>query len=598
MALSLGGLLWLGGIVQAQPLPDSLIQAEMSEDWKSAIQQYHAILDDDSKRTDIWMRLSDVLARDGQPGAAAQALSRAAELKPADVALQLAASSAWAQADKPREALRHCDRAAVLQPEQIEILQTCAQQANWLGESAATAHYYDRIYTITGADGDLKALARAKGGAGDLDESVLLYHRYFDSHPDDIEARLDYATIQTWRGDYAAAHDALLYYREQRGEDAAWQARMARLLSWANRPSAARPLNDSRLAKAPDDYEHLYTRMLILRAEARHSEAIEALEPLKSLRPESKDTLDAVRSTRAFLRSNVELEGSWRDDADDIRIWQLALNGRKSLTPETYLYGRLGHQELSASHSSPFVGVEGDSNIQVQQGYIGARHRFGPMLELGGHIGTASITGGGGDHGLYALNANTRPIDNLRIDLSATRSVWDISPKSTSMGIMLRDHRAGLQWQPSLRYVVNTELGHGRLSDGNRRNELLINPYRIMLRSENMNLDLGLSGHWQRFDQQLDNGYYDPSRFRRYAFTLGGYWKFSDDDGLSLLVSPGWHKDETLPSYKLGTDISAELYNGIYRDWYSRLRVSYSDRSQITGRYHAYSVSFNITRRF
>ncbi|MDG4866797.1 hypothetical protein P8631_02080 [Guyparkeria sp. 1SP6A2] len=44
--------------------------------------------------------------------------------------------------------------------------------------------------------------------------------------------------------------------------------------------------------------------------------------------------------------------------------------------------------------------------------------------------------------------------------------------------------------------------------------------------------------------------------------------------------------------------ISVELINGIYRDWFSRLSVSYSDRSQTTGRYDAYSINWQLLRRF
>jgi hypothetical protein len=390
----------------------------------------------------------------------------------------------------------------------------------------------------------------------------------------------------------------LAHYREVHGEDDAWAARQARLLAWAHRPSQARPLNDRLLSAEPDNYEYLYTRMLILRDEARHSEAIAALEPLKRLRPDSKDTLDAIRSTHAFLRSNVGIEVGYRDDADDISLRCFAVKGRWSLTPETYLYGRLEHRDVRAKAGSPFVGVEGDSRIDIEQGLVGARHRISPLIEIGGEVGMASIDGGGGDVGLYGLYADLRPRDNLWVDLSATRRVWDVSPKSASLGLAMRDHRARLHWQPTLRHFVNAEIAHGRLNDGNRRNEVYVNPYRAMMRREHLNLDLGVSAHWQDYDKDLDNGYYDPANYRRFALTAVGYWKFSDDDGLNLTVSPGWHIDDSMSDYEFGTDVSAELINGIYRDWYSRLSASYSDRSQTTGRYDAYSINWELVRRF
>ena len=606
-ASRLGALALVAAVVFAPPafaqaasqaVPEAALAAEMQQDWSTAAAVYRDALEADPDRTDLWRRLADVLAADGQPVAAAKALDQAVETEPDDADLRLAASAAWAQADQPARALEHCQAAADARPEDASVLRTCARQANWAGDSVAVVRMRERIYGISGDASDLKAYARALGGAGELDESVALYHEYLAMHPDDAEALLGYATIQTWRGDYANAADALAHYREVHGEDDEWAARSARLLAWAHRPSSARPLNDELLAAEPDNYEYLYTRMLILRGEKRHSEAIAALEPLKRLRPESKDTLDAIRSTHAFLRSNVGIEVGWRDDADDISLRRFAVKGRWSLTPETYLYGRLEHRDLRTKAGSPYVGVEGDTAIDIEQGWVGARHRFSPLLEIGGEVGAASIDGGGGDHGLYGLYADLRPLDNLWVDLSATRRVWDISPQSASLGITMRDHRARIHWQPTLRHFVNAEVAHGRLSDGNRRDEVYVNPYRAMLRTERFNLDLGFSAHWQDYDEDLANGYYDPANYRRFAVTAVGYWKFSDDDGLSVSVSPGWHTDDSLPQYEFGTDVSVELINGIYRDWYSRLSAAYSDRSQTTGRYDAYSINWSLVRRF
>ncbi|TKA90665.1 tetratricopeptide repeat protein [Guyparkeria sp. SB14A] len=582
----------------SQSIPDAAVSAEMREDWGAAAEIYRRALEADPERVDLWRRLSDVLARDGQPVSAAEALDQAVAVEPDEPDMRLAASAAWAQADRPAAALEHCLAAADLAPEDVAILRTCARQANWAGDTAAVAEISGRVHAITGDAADLKAYARALGGMGELDESVALYRDYLAAHPDDPEALLDYATVETWRGNYAVAAEALNQYHDVHGEDDDWAARRARLLAWAHRPTEARELNDELLAANPNDYEHLYTRMLILRGEPRHSEAIAALEPLKRLRPESKDTRDAIRSTHAFLRSNVGIEAGFRDDADDISLRRLAIKGRWSLTPETYLYGRAEHRDIRAKAGSPFVGVEGDTSVDIEQAWVGARHRFSPLLEIGADAGVASIDGGGGDVGLYGLYADLRPLDNLWVDLSATRRVWDISPKSASLGLAMRDHRARIHWQPTLRHFVNAEVAHGRLNDGNRRNELFVNPYRAMLRTERLNLDLGVSAHWQDYDRDLDNGYYDPSNYRRFALTVVGYWKFSDDDGLNVTVSPGWHTDDSLSDYEFGTDVSVELINGIYRDWYSRLSASYSDRSQTTGRYDAYSINWELVRRF
>lgn len=582
------------------PIPEPALRAEMQQNWQQAARIYRELLAIEPQRIDLWRRLADVLAADGQAIAAAEALTKASRLVEDDVDLALDASRAWAQAGKPNDALERCGQAATLKPDDTGILEICATQANWVGDPATAAEYYERIYELERDTGTLRRLARASGEAGQLDRSVRLYHRYFETHPEDAEALLEYATVETWRGNFAAAHDALYRYRELAGEDDAWRARMARLLAWANRPAKARPFNELLLAQDSDNYEYLYTRMLILRADQRPAEAIESLEPLKRLRPESKDTLDAIRSTHAFLRSNAGLDAAYRIDSDDIRIREINLKGRWALSPETALHARLGHQELRVPSASPFVAIDGSRTVHIQQGWLGASHRLGPRLALQGHLGMASIADFK-DRPIYGFRAETRPLDNLFVDLSIEQSLWSISPRSASKGIAIRDQRLRFSWQPDLRHFVDGHASYGHLSDGNDRIDLLLAPRRAILRSEHVNLDLGLSAQWLRYDKQLNNGYYDPRNFRRFAATVGAYWKISDDDGLSLQVAPGWHKDENMSNYRFGTDVSLELINGIYRDWFARTRFSYSNRSQATGvspGYDGYGLHFDIVRRF
>lgn len=100
------------------------------------------------------------------------------------------------------------------------------------------------------------------------------------------------------------------------------------------------------------------------------------------------------------------------------------------------------------------------------------------------------------------------------------------------------------------------------------------------------------------FDEELNNGYYDPERYQRYAATLFGYSKLSEDSGLSLVATAGFHKDDEMTDFELGYDIVGELRLGLYKDWMSVLRVDYSDRYQETGSYDGWNVNVNVTRRF
>jgi hypothetical protein len=119
-----------------------------------------------------------------------------------------------------------------------------------------------------------------------------------------------------------------------------------------------------------------------------------------------------------------------------------------------------------------------------------------------------------------------------------------------------------------------------------------------VLRTQEFNLDAGVSGRWMDYDNQINHGYWNPSDYRRYAANLLGYWKISDDDGVALRLSPGWYQDASLSSYKFGSDATLEGSFGIYRDTYAHIALNYSQSSLVTGGYDAWSLMFDLTYRF
>jgi hypothetical protein len=124
-------------------------------------------------------------------------------------------------------------------------------------------------------------------------------------------------------------------------------------------------------------------------------------------------------------------------------------------------------------------------------------------------------------------------------------------------------------------------------------------PRRALLRTQRLNLDLGVSGRWFGFDQDPGNGYYAPSRYERYAVTAFTYWKISDDDGVSVTFSYGPYKDNTMSGFRSGGDIVAEGFFGLYRDWFVDVKADLSRYGGgATGGYSSRLFNISITRRF
>ena len=60
------------------------------------------------------------------------------------------------------------------------------------------------------------------------------------------------------------------------------------------------------------------------------------------------------------------------------------------------------------------------------------------------------------------------------------------------------------------------------------------------------------TGTWFGFDEELDNGYYDPDLYQSYMATGLAYWKISDDDGITVATDLGAVKDDDMDDFDFG----------------------------------------------
>ena len=174
-----------------------------------------------------------------------------------------------------------------------------------------------------------------------------------------------------------------------------------------------------------------------------------------------------------------------------------------------------------------------------------------------------------------------------------------MSPRAAALGIERRANTLDATWTPDLRYTVASRLAYDTFSDGNDRWEAELAPRRAILRTQRLNLDLGVSGRWFGFDQDPGNGYYAPSLYQRYALTAFTYWKISDDDGVSVAFSYGPYKDNTQSGFRSGGDIVAEGFFGLYRDWFLDVKAGFSSYGGgPTAGYRSRTFELGLTRRF
>ncbi|MCG6871421.1 MAG: tetratricopeptide repeat protein [Gammaproteobacteria bacterium] len=584
---------------QERSVPPEGIAAEMENRWDDAITIYQRATTADPGRADLWARIADIHSAQKRPHDAETALQAAVRIEPDHAGYWFRLSRTRAVLGQPAPALEACRAALRLAPDDLEVLRTCARQAVWADElPLAKTLYGDLLRRVPGDTAAQLALTRIAAWAGQLERAVEGYQAYLEQDPTDPKVWLEYAQTQTWRGNFIAAENALTEYESRFGTTTELLKTRARLLARADFGAAAMRINRDLLDESPRDYEINYTRTIALRAHRQPSEAIASLATLESLRPGSVDNEAVRRFVEMPLRSFLRAQIGYRNDSDEIDRYEseidllLPFNGKR-----TALMAGAGRQRLSAPTGSGLERIDGQEQAHFDLSWIGLRHRFSPAFELRGSLGTWDIRDGG-SHGTHRLIADLDLGDHLNLQLETARQPWDVSPRTVSLEIRESGERASFRWRPDLAWIADGMVRRTRLSDGNGRSQADLALRRAVKRTQRYNLDLGIAAEWLAFDHDLDQGYYDPDNYRRYAMTAYSYWKHSDDIGISASISLGWHRDERMSGWKFGEDLVVDGFFGIYQDWLLRVRGGYSERYQESGAYDGAFVRLALSRRF
>lgn len=564
-----------------------------------AVQEYDALYRarfGESK--EYWLRMADIYALGNNAAASSAALKEATRLAPQDHALFYRLAQSYPSVKESKEAAAAIERALEIDPKNLEYLRTRADLASERSDYAMALDSFRRILAIAPDDpGARLGIARVNYWRSQLSESQDAYRDYLAKQPGVATALMEYIVVVTELGDYAHAMDLLEDYRQRFGDNVAYRKQKARVLAWAERPTPSLAIVNELEPTLREDYELGYTRTVALHYAHRPREALASLAEVTRLRPESKESADLARFIRTPLRSNVTFDYGYAAGSDDISIRHTGVHGEYVINPETRLFGGGDRQQINARSGSGFEKPDGGTSIGYNRAWLGVKHRYSPKLSLDAQIGSGTAEGSG--KFIYELGADIQPIDELAMRLSRRQDLHAVSPRAAKLGIERRANTLDATWTPDMRYTVASRFAYDTFSDGNDRWEAELAPRRAFLRTQRLNLDIGISGHWFGYDRDPGNGYYAPSRYERYALTAFTYWKISDDDGVSVAFSYGPYKDNTLSGFRTGGDIVAEGLFGLYRDWFLDVKASLSNYGGgATGGYRSRLFEINLTRRF
>jgi hypothetical protein len=369
-------------------------------------------------------------------------------------------------------------------------------------------------------------------------------------------------------------------------------------LAWAGKSTAAIEIAQQLLQATPNDPEVLTTRLIAMNQANRIDEALSDLKAVEAVRPDGQETLTLQRYVLTPLRSSLSVGLNYGQDSSDLRIQPMTLDGELVLNPHTRLVAGVEGQRLDAALGSGLENINGGERADYRRIWGGIKHRFSPGLAGELRLGAANADG---NHAFteYRLAMDWRPSEDWTLRPEIEHSLYAISPRAVSLHVERDSARLQSHWTPGTRYVVDTALTFDRYSDGNSRWEVSLAPRRAVFRTQRLNMDIGLSGTWSGFEKNLDSGYYDPSHFQRYALTSFLYWKINDDNGLSLALSLGSQKDDSMDAFEFGGDAVVQWHLGINRDWYLRVYGSWMHNVLASsGAYRSNNAGLVLTRRF
>jgi tetratricopeptide (TPR) repeat protein len=586
----------------SKELEEDALQAELEGRWQDALMTYRSLVTKEPERVDLWVRIGQLeYSRDNYKDAA-QAFLKAAELSPHDPTIyyQLYQSYFYPDTDESQQALEAIERAIELDPDNIEYLKAKAGLANWSGRADIAVETYKRIVEISPDDETaLLDLARSQSWNNELDDSVKNYKLYLEKYPDDKEVLIEYASVEGWRGNYPTALSILEKYREKFGETDDYLKHKARILAWAQRPTEAIELTLPLLEKDPQDYELHVTNTIAMHYANRPQEAVDSLQVLEDLRPDSLEVDGIRRYIMTPLRSYIQGGLKYYHDSDSIDIIYTYLQGEYALSPVTFLRAGIENDHLHADAGSGYEQIDGEEDIWYSSLWVGIRHRFSPKVAFEGDIG-GSKAGSEEKFPTYRLAFDFRFSDEFSMKLEREYDYFIISPRALSLGIRIGENRLQLSWAPDLKYFVYAHAEYDTLSDDNKLWEFLLAPRRTFLRGGKFNLDIGITCQWYGYEEQnLNHGYWDPEFYQSYLITGYGYWKVNEDNALSIVLSGGIQKDDTVSTFREGFDVNVEGLFGIYRDWMLVVRGGVTHNiQQRTGAYDGVSAGVWLTRRF
>lgn len=447
----------------------------------------------------------------------------------------------------------------------------------------------------------LLELARAANQANHLDASGYYYAIYTNRYPWDKQAWLEYAYVQSWRGDVRGAVWILdNYYDRFGGSDEYWIER-ARILS-DQRPTQSLAIIARLTPRLADNYDVNYASAVAYYSDNQPCPMLQSLSVANQLNPGTNETIGLNAFVLRDYVSKIIFDAYDSFDSDTIKIGRGTVTGQYFVTPSMSLLALLRVERQSASLSSGLNPQEGGHALMLYNPEVGMTYRANRHLNLQATVGGAKASDGEGAM-TYAANAFIKFNDVLRTDILVRRNFYDQSPLAISKGIKQNLVDGFLFWQPCLQCFFNVEGSWANFSDGNKMTLEQVVPQIDIVSTYILRITIGADAIWNQFSKRLSNGYYSPLNYKFYSGTAAFNFRQNENVEYQFAMGLGTQKDETFTSWRPTEDFFLQAFIGIYKPWYLVLSAALSTRGQAIGNnpstdYRIYAFNAILTRRF
>jgi tetratricopeptide (TPR) repeat protein len=591
------GALFTASAAAQSAIPERGLAAEGEGRWADALQMYQSALERNPSDAQLWIRVADIETRLGHAAEAIWALEHAAQADPSAAPVLARLSRAYAEANHAAPALHAIEAALAIEPANDDYLRAHAQLATWAGDYRGAEKTYEKLRERFPQDSDLLlALARVRVWRGSTDAAVASYREYVAQPGAVNDAWLELARAESWRGNFAAALDCLARYRRSAGETPAYSRELAATLARGGRPRQALDHVDAMLAASPSDYDLNLSRTLALAALGHQGDAYSSLTQTQALGPDRPEGRTAESVLQSLLGSTAGPSATIYSDSDGLRTFRAAPKVDIGFSSDTRLQGGYEFIDLSARRGSGLEQTSGATDASIEHVWAGLTQRLG-FLTLGGTIGQAQA--GSRERTTYSGLARLNVSDTFAATFERSFGLFSISPRTVGLGLTRLDHRVAVDWTPGLRYRVAVNASREDLSDGNVRWSVYASPSVAVVRRQRLNLDLGALVQQFGAREDLEDGYYDPSRYEYYALVLSPYWKASENVGVAITAGLGAQRERLAPSFRFGGNASVEATFGIYREWLLKVNGSTTANRRLeSGAFRGYSGGAVLVRRF